>query len=266
MGRLNFRIRGTGGRVLLCLHGFLGDGSDWEKFAEVFLKQTRDWKVVMIDLPGHSEEDADWVCPSVEELAFALRELVRAEGWGTAAVAGYSLGGRLGLHAALSFPDVFPVFIGISTSAGIEDETERAQRAESDSTLADRLRSSDDFTKFLSEWWYQPVLKSPAREAGDLENFLVSRSQRDPLRMAACLENWSPGRLPSQWTVLPGYPGRALLLSGEVDAKYTTLAGRLQKGFRDAEVQIVAAAGHQLLAEKAVEVAASVASFLELHE
>jgi len=262
MGRLKFHTRGTGGRVLLCLHGFLGEGSDWEKFADTFLVHSPEWQLALIDLPGHSDEEVGWLCPAADEFSQSLCDLVAAEGWGTAAVAGYSLGGRLGLHAALSFPDVFPVFIGISTTAGMEDEAERARRMDSDSALATRLRSGADFLGFLREWWHQPVFASPARLGGDLEKFVTSRQWRDPVRMAACLETWSSGRMPSQWSGLPEYSGRALLLSGEADSKYAFAAERMQAAFQNAEHHSIASAGHQLLLERPQEVAQAAAVFL----
>lgn len=263
MDRLKFQTRGTGDRALICLHGFLGEGSDWEKFAEAFLESSLQWQVVMIDLPGHSDEEADWICPSADEFSQDLRDFVAAEGWGTAAIAGYSLGGRLGLHAALSFPEVFPVFIGISTTAGIDDEAERARRVESDSALASRLRSGTDFAGFLREWWHQPVFASPARDSGDVENFVTSRQRRNPVRMAECLEIWSSGRMLSQWSGLTDYSGRALLLSGDADGKYTTIAARMQSVFQNAEQICIAGAGHQLLAEKPQEVADVISAFLK---
>lgn len=266
MGRLKFHSRGAGGRVLLCLHGFLGEGSDWEKIADAFLVHSPEWQVVLIDLPGHSDEEVGWICPTVDEFSQSLRDLVAIEGWGGAAVAGYSLGGRLGLHTALSFPEAFPVFLGISTMAGMEDEAERARRVDSDSVLASRLRSDANFPGFLHEWWHQPVFVSPARVGCDLENFLTSRQRRDPVRMAACLETWSVGRMPSQWSGLPEYSGRALLLSGEADAKFTSAAVRMQAAFRNAEHHSIASAGHQLLMEKPKEVARAMAAFLNQYE
>jgi len=262
MARLKFHTRGTGRRVLLCLHGFLGEGSDWEKFADAFLAHSPEWQVALIDLPGHSDEEVGWICPAADEFSQSLCDLVEAERWGTAAIAGYSLGGRLGLHTALSFPEAFPVFIGISTTAGMEDEAERARRVDSDSALASRLRSVGDFPGFLREWWHQPVFASPARVGGDMEEFVASRQVRDPVRMAACLETWSSGRLPSQWSGLPEYSGRALLLSGEADGKYVFAAERMRAAFQNAEHHSIASAGHQLLVERPQEVAQVAAIFL----
>ena len=259
---LKFRTLGTGSRLLLCLHGFLGEGNDWEKFAEAFLEHSPDWQLALIDLPGHSDEEVGWLCPAAAEFSQALCDLVAAEGWDKVAIAGYSLGGRLGLHTVLSFPEVFPFFIGISTTAGIDDEEERTRRVDSDAALAKRLRSGADFAGFLREWWHQPVFASPARVGIDLENFVTSRQWRDPIRMAACLETWSSGRMPSQWSALPDYPGRALLLSGEADRKYAFAAERMQAGFQNAEHLVVPEAGHQLLMEKPQEVARAMAAFL----
>jgi 2-succinyl-6-hydroxy-2,4-cyclohexadiene-1-carboxylate synthase len=144
----------------------------------------------------------------------------------------------------------------------MEDEAERARRMDSDAALAMRLRLGADFAGFLREWWHQPVFASPARLGDDWENFVTSRQRRDPIRMAACLETWSSGRMPSQWSALPDYPGRALLLSGEVDAKYIATAERMQSGFQNAEHLVVPEAGHQLLMEKPQEVALAMAAFL----
>jgi pimeloyl-ACP methyl ester carboxylesterase len=99
-----------------------------------------------------------------------------------------------------------------------------------------------------------------------MEDFVASRQRRDPVRMAACLETWSVGRMPSQWSGLPEYSGRALLLSGEADAKFTSAAVRMQAAFRNAEHHSIASAGHQFLVEKSREVALAAAAFLNRRE
>lgn len=250
---------------MICLHGFLGEGSDWEKFADAFLVHSPEWKVALIDLPGHSGEEAGWICPTADEFSQSLRDLVATEGWGRAAVAGYSLGGRLGLHTAISFPEAFPVFLGISTTAGMEDEAERVRRVDSDSALASRLRSDTDFPGFLREWWEQPIFASPAHDLRGLEAFLASRLQRNPACMASCLETWSAGRMKPRWSALSDYPGSALLLSGDADMKYTLAARRMKACFCDADHVVIPQAGHQLISEKPDSVALAIARFLETH-
>jgi len=262
---LKLRKFGGGNRVLLCLHGFLGNHCDWEKFADSFLTSALGWQVVAIDLPGHGDEEGGWVCPEPEEFSKALSDLAVAEGWATGVLAGYSLGGRLALHTALSFPELFPVFIGISTMAGIEDEQERSRRTASDFALASRLRGGSEFSQFLREWWEQPIFESPSHDLRALEAFLASRLQRNPACMASCLETWSAGRMKPQWSALSDYPGSAFLLSGDADMKYTLAAGRMKACFRQADHVVIPQAGHQLISENPHFVALAIASFLKTH-
>ena len=262
---LNIRKFGTGNRVLLGLHGFLGNHRDWEKFADRFLASAPGWRVVAIDLPGHGEEEGGWVCPEPEEFSKALSDLAVAEGWGSGVLAGYSLGGRLALHTALSFPEQFPVFIGISTMAGIEDEQGRLKRMVSDLALASSLRAGVEFSRFLREWWEQPIFASPSHDLRGVEAFLASRLQRNPACMASCLETWSPGRMKPQWSALSDYPGSAFLLSGDADMKYTLAARRMKACFREADHVVIPQAGHQLISEKPHSVALAIARFLETH-
>ena len=58
------------------------------------------------------------------------------------------------------------------------------------------------------------------------------------------------------------YPGRALLLSGEADTKFTSVAAHRRSAFPCAEQHSVASAGHQLLVERSRVVAHAVAKFL----
>jgi 2-succinyl-6-hydroxy-2,4-cyclohexadiene-1-carboxylate synthase len=263
MDALKFQILGSkGGPALVCLHGFLGTGSDWLPFAEEILRLRPDVQILLPDLPGHGES----VSIPPENFVECLVATLDSAAIPHAAFAGYSLGGRLALTAALNRPDRFPVFLGISTTAGIDDEVERARRIDSDAANALRLRLGGDFEGFLRDGWPQPVFASPARKWGDVEEFVASRRQRDPLRMAACLETWSSGMIPSKWSGLMDYPGRALLLSGDADGKYTSLAARMQFAFQDAERLCIAGAGHQLLMDKPEGVAIAVAAFLNQHK
>ena len=62
------------------------------------------------------------------------------------------------------------------------------------------------------------------------------------------------------------YPGRALLLSGEADTKFTSVAARRQSAFPYAEHCSVASLGYQLLVKKSRVVAPAAAVFLNQRE
>jgi 2-succinyl-6-hydroxy-2,4-cyclohexadiene-1-carboxylate synthase len=167
----------------------------------------------------------------------------------SAGLAGYSMGGRLGLRVVLDFPERFPVFVGVSTTAGLEEG--RAERLAADRLLAERLRCCDaeGFETFLREWWGLPVFESPNRTDEGLQEFLASRLRNDPRLLAECLEVLSPGILPPLWERLPEYPGRALLVAGACDAKYARLAERMAGAFQFGTSEILPDCGHRILEE-----------------
>jgi len=256
METLKFQTLGPkGGPVLVCLHGFLGTGSNCLPFAKELHRLRPDIQILLPDLPGHGESASIPPAKFVDRLA----ETLSAAGISRAILAGYSLGGRLALAAAIANPQRYPAFIGISTTAGLESPDERSARREADAQLAARLRQ-DSFEDFLREWWSLAVFSSPKKIPAD--EFLASRQTQKPAALAEVLEAWSPGVLPSLWSELPAYPGSALLLAGESDSKFSPLAGRMAEAFSSACAQILPACGHRLLEEAPCEIASAVAEFL----
>lgn len=247
-------------KVVICLHGFMGDGGDWDVFASQFTRRMAGWQVVSPTLPGHAPGLVDdW------DVSGAIRRWMDSHGIEQAVVAGYSLGGRLGLRLVLGEPERFPAFVGISTTAGIINRMDREARREADHALAERLRSCvkrEAFQDFLEDWWALPVFSSPYSRESHRHAFLESRLKKSPVALAEALERWSPGVLPSEWDRLAGYPGKVLLLSGEADVKFSTISDRMQELFRRVSAHHLIAAGHQLLVERPSELAAIVAEFL----
>lgn len=256
MDALKFQILGpSGGPALVCLHGFLGSGTDWIHLAQELQRLRPDIQILLPDLPGHGES----VSIPPQNFTARLCETLDAAQISRAALAGYSLGGRLALAAAIEHPQRFPAFIGISTTAGIENPGERKSRFEADAKLARRLRE-ESFESFLRDWWSLPIFESPKKTPDD--KFLASRRTQNPAALAEVLETWSPGVLPSLWNELAAYPGDALLLAGEADSKYSLLAHRMAEYFRSSKTQILPSCGHRLLEEAPLELARAVVEFL----
>jgi 2-succinyl-6-hydroxy-2,4-cyclohexadiene-1-carboxylate synthase len=259
METLKFQTLGPkGGPALVCLHGFLGTGIDWILFAQELQRLRPDIQILLPDLPGHG----DSVSIPPQNFTARLCETLDAAQISRAALAGYSLGGRLALAAAIEHPHRFPAFIGISTTAGIENPDERKSRCEADAKLARRLRE-ESFESFLRDWWNLPIFDSPKKK--NSSEFLASRSTQNPAAMAEVLETWSPGVLPSLWNELRTYPCFALLLAGESDSKYSLLAHRMVESFPSAKTQILPSCGHRLLEEAPLELARAVGDFLPVN-
>jgi len=239
--------------AMLCLHGFMGCAEDWAPFASAFLTANSGFQVIALDLPPEND------------ISTSLISLLNSEGLASAVLVGYSLGGRLGLHSAIQNGARFPVFVGISTTAGMEDAPARAQRAERDREVAARLtaiKAPEEFCLFLEEWWELPVFSSPNRSSQSKSEFIQSRLQCDPARLAQDLQRWSPGSLTSLWSKLSAYDNPALYIAGEADFSYTALAKKMASSSPNAEVEIIEGAGHQLLIEKPIETALCISRFL----
>ena len=256
MAPLKFQNLGpAGGPVLVCLHGFLGSANDWLPFTDEFQRLRPDFQILLPDLPGHGKS----VSIPLDDFVERLVTTMDSAGISRAALAGYSLGGRLALAAALSRPERFCAFIGISTTAGLESVEERNSRREADFNLAARLRE-DSFESFLRDWWSLPIFDSPKKK--NSADFLASRSTQNAAALAEVLKKWSPGVLPPLWNDLPAYPRDALLLAGEADSKFSLIARRMAESFRSAKTQILPGCGHRLLDEAPLELARAVADFM----
>lgn len=88
----------------LCIHGFTGAPYEIEPLA-AYLKQTCDWKIEMITLPGHGETPVlkgvyfqEWIACAEVELVRLLKEC------DVVYVIGFSMGGMIAAYLAGKYP------------------------------------------------------------------------------------------------------------------------------------------------------------------
>ena len=84
------------------------------------------------------------------------RRPTRGDAGGTGTYVGYSMGGRVSLHAALAHPDAVERLVLIGATAGIDDPDERAARREADDRLADHIEAVG-VPAFIDEWLANPL-------------------------------------------------------------------------------------------------------------
>lgn len=173
----------------------------------------------------------------------ALAADAMAQTTGQLALGGYSMGGRAALLAALASPGRVTHLALISTTAGLEDDAERAERAAGDEALAARMeeQSSDELA---AAWGDQPLFADQTPEARAAAH--ADRLRNDPANLAASLRGAGTGRMGPLWASLGSLTMPTLVMVGERDAKFRAIGERLAAALPDCEYVVVPGAGHQL--------------------
>lgn len=97
---LHFSVSGHG-PVIILLHGFLESGEIWKNFVRRLAKSFR---VITIDLPGHGESDTIRPVQTIDHMAEAVGQVVKALSIHQCIMVGHSMGG----YVALAFADKYP--------------------------------------------------------------------------------------------------------------------------------------------------------------
>jgi 2-succinyl-6-hydroxy-2,4-cyclohexadiene-1-carboxylate synthase len=162
-------------------------------------------------------------------------------------LAGYSMGGRIAVHAALALGERVQRLVLISASPGLADTAERAARRQADEQLAERIERLE-IEEFAREWALTPVLGGLPPEV--LAAVHADRLRSTPAGLARALRRLGTGALPSVWERLGELAMPVTLIAGERDQKFGQIAERMSERLPSVRVQIVAGAGHAVHLER----------------
>jgi 2-succinyl-6-hydroxy-2,4-cyclohexadiene-1-carboxylate synthase len=235
---------------VVLLHGFSGTGRAWDGVVEQLDRER--YLPLAIDLPGHGE-----AAEAPRPITFAgcvARVLARAPERFT--LCGYSLGGRIALHVALTAPERVSRLVLVSSSAGIEDAGERDERRVADRRLADELEAVP-FEEFIERWRAQALFAAEPPQAARLAREDQRRNR--PVALAAALRGIGTGEMEPLWDRLSELAMPVTVLAGERDEKYVEIGRRLASLAPRGEL-VLRAGGHGLLAENPAAVAEALAS------
>lgn len=222
-------VEGSGPRLVL-VHGFAQTQACWGPVASDL---ARDHEVVRVDAPGHGGS------AGVRADLAATAELL-AEVGGPATYVGYSMGGRMALHVALSRPEVVQGLVLIGATAGIDDPVERAARQVADDALAVAIET-DGVEAFLDRWLALPLFAG----LDETTRFRAERATNAPEGLAASLRLAGTGAQEPLWDRLGSIAAPTLVLAGEHDEKFAALGRRLADGIGpNATFATVPGAGH----------------------
>ena len=246
---------------IVTLHGFAGDAED---FGPLFAAASGPLTAAAV-APVLVREGAT-VRP-LSDLVSTIGSRL-SEGQGAPVLLGYSMGGRLALHAAFAQPPAALLLIGAAPAlddaftAAMEP---RAARATADTALAERIRALGT-APFAAEWQQLPIIASQQSAPRWWQARRLARTEPALAEVwAASLEAYGPAMMPSDWSRLAALHCPVCLVVGEHDAKYLAQNRELLRLLPNAELHIISGAGHAPHLEQPVATAAVLSDFLARH-
>ena len=215
---------------MVFVHGFTQTSNSWKPVASRFAADG--YESIVVDAPGHGGSTN--VRADLRRAADMLTALC-----GFGVYIGYSLGGRLCMHAALMYPHLVRGLAVVGASPGIADESERAERRAADNKLADHIVDVGIDT-FLEEWLAQPLFAGLDLDDGQRADRLTNTAEG----LASSLRHAGTGAQGSLWPRLREMNMPVLTIAGELDLKFAAIDRQVAASVPEGESVEVPDAGH----------------------
>jgi len=235
--------------TLIFLHGFTGSAKDWKKTAELIDDR---FSKIAVDLIGHGKSDTPIEIDkySASSKNSQLLDVMNHFTKGKVILLGYSMGGRAALSFAVNHPEKIKVLILESTSAGIEDPAEREERVKYDEELAEFIETNS-VENFIDHWMNLEIFGTQKRFSNDLlQKLRMEKMQNSSIGLAQSLRGFGIGMMPYLGNKLSLLDFPVLLITGELDSKFTQINQELVNKFPSAHHQIIQNAGHNVHLEE----------------
>jgi 2-succinyl-6-hydroxy-2,4-cyclohexadiene-1-carboxylate synthase len=244
------------------LHGFTGSSDDWDP---VLPKIDCGFNKFTVDLLGHGKSDSpndpalySWEL-QVEQLDKVITQFTEEK----IILAGYSMGGRLALCYAHTYPERVLGLILESASPGIKERMQREKRIKEDAELAKYI-SMHSTRDFIELWVNREIFTTQLRFSEEKREEILKRKLRNnQIGLTNSLLGFSTGKMPDLYSRLNDISAKTLLLTGELDTKFTTLNKNVEKLFPSAKHKIIKNAGHTIHLEEPEKYSAAINLFLK---
>jgi 2-succinyl-6-hydroxy-2,4-cyclohexadiene-1-carboxylate synthase len=170
---------------------------------------------------------------------------------------GYSMGGRLVLHAAIADPHRWPAVVLVGVSAGIDDP---AARRAADEDLADWIERHP-IEEVVERWEGSPAFASQSPELRAAQR--PGRLSHDPADLARLLRTTGQGVVPPVWDRLRELAAPVLCLAGARDETYVAAGRRMAALLANGAFRTIPEAGHAPQLEQPDAVGAELRAFLD---
>jgi 2-succinyl-6-hydroxy-2,4-cyclohexadiene-1-carboxylate synthase len=234
-----------------CLHGAVGMAADWRGFAKNLATAGIGSRAV--DLWRFLD-----CCPlPIADFGKTLNaeasgEVFRGSG---RALLGYSMGGRMALHALLEKDHPWQAAVIVSAHPGLE--TDHAVRRATDAEWATKALAGN-WQEFLGAWNSQSIFGTGPIRDKQASGSLVMRRRE----IARSFVDWSLGAQEPLWDRLHEITVPVLWVAGENDPKFLSLAERAVSLIPHARLAIAPEVGHRVPWEAETWFANTVSHFL----
>lgn len=230
--------------TVFLIHGFAGCTEDWKPIVESF---PENFNYLLIDMIGHGKSDHPLVQnfyttdSIVDQIKTIKEKLIQNS---KIILIGYSMGGRAALCFATSYPEDIKGLVLESSSAGIKNEIERKKRYDDDLKLVDFI-SSHSIEEFIDYWQDLEIFNTQRRFSNEkLKKLKKQKYNNSKIGLMNIIRGFSTGIMPPLHDKLKKIQVKVILISGELDSKYTFINSKIVRGFYKAKHKVVKNSGH----------------------
>lgn len=247
---------------LFFLHGFLGRPSDWAP-VKSHLPPGEGWRIFT---PDYLKENSLTPQFKFEQWAKNFNHWVETQGCRGQKniLIGYSLGGRLALHALEQSGELWSQLLLVSANPGFDDEFdsvdsrsfERTQRWMTDSFWAEEFRKGS-WDSVVKNWNSLPVFSGGSEEPRRIEKDYTREN------LVLSLTQWSLAQQRNLRSVLKANPKKVTVVVGMLDEKYLQLSEKLKSEIPALQVELVPEASHRILFDQPKRLAEKIRQLLD---
>jgi 2-succinyl-6-hydroxy-2,4-cyclohexadiene-1-carboxylate synthase len=212
--------------VVWAIPGFLGLPSDWD----------------VLNLSDIQKIDVNaFSCQGLWEWAREFNLFVKNYSPHIPIIMGYSMGGRLALHALCLEPELWQGAILLSTHPGLSQKKDKQLRLEKDEIWAQRFEQ-EEWEVLMKSWNQQEVFQ---------QDIFLQREEKYFQRkiLATHLRSFSLGRQENLQKKIKRLPMPILWMTGQKDEKFSQLARQVSQQHNLSCHYLIKEKGHRLLSQ-----------------
>lgn len=244
-------IVGSGGHRVLALHGWFGSARGWGSLPQYLDRSA--YTYAFIDLRGYgSRKDADGSYTGEEVAADAL-EVAGELGWDRFSLIGHSMGGKFAHQVLLKAPERVRALVGVNPVPAAATPMDERTRALFEGAVGEPGNRAAIINRTTGNRLTRAFVEEVARHS--VENSAVEA-------FGAYLDAWANDDFSG--TVTPDSATPVKVIVGETDPAISADVMRQTwlAYFPDAELEVLANAGHYPMFETPVALATSIERFL----